>query len=289
MNEILRIRSMTESDFEFADSLRAIVNWNQTVEDWKRLLTLNPTGCFVAECNKTMAGTATTTRYGTDLAWIGMLLVHPEYRRKGIARTLLKTCVDHLSDVRCIKLDATPLGKPLYDQLKFHDEWALSRWELNGSPPEHSPSSHDGDFTARSLTQSDIESISTYDKQTFGVMRRELLESFLSSESIAYAEYIDSETPVGYAIVREGTRASYLGPIVADSVEIAERLVLGLAPRLSRKLIFWDIPDINSAATDLAKRMGFRKQRPLMRMYRGVNSFPGVPSKYFGIIDPSLG
>ena len=280
---------MSESDIKFADSLRAIVNWNQTVDDWKRVLTLNPTGCYVAECNNTMAGTATTTRYGKDLAWIGMLLVHPEFRRKGIARALLKTCVDHLSDVQCIKLDATPLGKPLYDQFGFHDEWPLTRWELEGSPSENRPSSHEADFITRSLTRDDIQSIGSFDKRTFGVLRKDLLESYICSESTTCAEFVNSTTPTGYAMIRRGSRASYLGPIVADSAAIAERLVLGLTTRAARELTFWDIPDINSAATVLAKSMGFRKQRPLMRMFRGANSFPGVPSKYFGIIDPSLG
>ena len=80
------LRLMSESDLSFADSLRAGAGWNQTPQDWQRLLALEPEGCFVAQWNDLLAGTVTTTRFGTKLAWIGMLLVHPQFRRRGIGK-----------------------------------------------------------------------------------------------------------------------------------------------------------------------------------------------------------
>jgi len=109
----LSLRLLRHKDLAFADSLRALVGWNQTFDDWERFLALEPDGCFLAECNGAPAGTATTLVYGPDLAWIGMALVHPDYRRRGIGRALLERCLEHLRvrEVRCVKLDATPLGK----------------------------------------------------------------------------------------------------------------------------------------------------------------------------------
>ena len=127
----IKIRPMARSDLAFADSLRALVGWNQTLNDWKRFLDLSPQGCFIAEWNGTCAGTATTLCYGGDLAWIGMVLVHPDFRGRGIGRALLNHCVAYLRGrgIRCIKLDATPQGKLLYDRLGFQEEWPLTRWE----------------------------------------------------------------------------------------------------------------------------------------------------------------
>ena len=131
MNAGLCLRLLVREDLPFADSLRALAGWNQTRADWERFLAAEPEGCFLAEWNGTPAGTATTIVYGQDLAWIGMVLVHPDYRRRGIGRVLLERCIEHLRvrGVRCIKLDATPLGKKVYDDLGFHDEWTLTRWE----------------------------------------------------------------------------------------------------------------------------------------------------------------
>ncbi|MCB1202766.1 MAG: GNAT family N-acetyltransferase, partial [Verrucomicrobiae bacterium] len=56
------------------------------------------------------AGTATTTSYASDLAWIGMVLVHPDFRRQGIGTALLERAIRHLREERrvtCVRLDAT--------------------------------------------------------------------------------------------------------------------------------------------------------------------------------------
>ena len=124
MSPPLHLRLMTANDLAFADSLRALAGWNQTRDDWRDLIALEPTGCFVAEWKGAPAGTATTTCYGKQVAWIGMALVHPECRRRGIGKALLNHCIAHLENrrIQCIKLDATPLGKTLYEQLGFRDE-----------------------------------------------------------------------------------------------------------------------------------------------------------------------
>src|SRR5437016_1608350 len=140
MKSEITLRQMTPADLTFADSLRALAGWNQTLDDWKRLLALSvidlslpdsEAGCFIAEWQGASAGTATTICYGNELAWIGMVLVHPDFRARGIGRALLNRCLEYLQHrgIRCIKLDATSQGKLLYDQLGFHEEWSLTRWE----------------------------------------------------------------------------------------------------------------------------------------------------------------
>src|SRR3954447_4671037 len=140
MRTEIHLRRMSESDILFADSLRASAQWNQTKRDWSRLLALSTrslgdvskeSGCFVAEWNGTPVGTATTICYGKALAWIGMLLVDPEFRGRGIGSALLNACLKYLHGrgIGCIKLDATPQGKLLYERLGFRAEWSLTRWE----------------------------------------------------------------------------------------------------------------------------------------------------------------
>src|SRR5437773_4937082 len=146
MKPEITLRAFTPSDLPFADSLRSIVKWNQTMNDWKRVLALSPQGCFIADWNGTAAGTATTISYGNELAWIGMVLVHPDFRGRGIGRALLNHCLEHLQTQKivCIKLDATPQGKLLYDQLRFRDEWALTRWECQAV--QNIPSRNDSEL-----------------------------------------------------------------------------------------------------------------------------------------------
>ena len=127
----LHIREMTLDDADCVTRLKDQVGWNQTADDIRRLIEYEPEGCFMAEVDSVPVGTVSTTSYGTRLAWIGMMLVLPEYRRRSIARRLMQSSIDYLQGrgVTCIKLDATPLGQPLYEQLGFHAEWGFQRWE----------------------------------------------------------------------------------------------------------------------------------------------------------------
>src|SRR5687768_13590418 len=106
------IRLMSKGDLPACEGLRAAAGWNQTRSDWQRFLDLSPRGCFVAELNRVVVGTVTTIRYGRELGWVGMLLVHAGARRQGIGESLLRAALNYLQNeqVRCVKLDATPLG-----------------------------------------------------------------------------------------------------------------------------------------------------------------------------------
>src|SRR6185369_2196058 len=125
----INIRLLFESDIPAAMQLKEAAGWNQTEEDWRRLLTLEPNGCFAAVKDGRLVGTTTTTTYGNDLAWIGMVLVDPQERRQGIARTLMNVAMDYLNGkVASVKLDATAQGKPVYEKLGFQVESQVEGW-----------------------------------------------------------------------------------------------------------------------------------------------------------------
>jgi len=108
------IRLLFESDIPAAMRLKEAAGWNQTEADWGRLLKLEPNGCFAAVENGQLVGTTTTTTYKEDLAWIGMVLVDPQHRRRGIATLLVETALAYLDGkVGVIKLDATAEGSPV--------------------------------------------------------------------------------------------------------------------------------------------------------------------------------
>jgi GNAT superfamily N-acetyltransferase len=49
------------------------------------------------------------------LAWVGMVLTHPEYRRRGFARRLISHALEYARErgVMTLKLDATSAGRRL--------------------------------------------------------------------------------------------------------------------------------------------------------------------------------
>ena len=287
MNSSLRLRLLTRADLPFADSVRALAGWNQTPDDWQRFLATEPDGCFLAEWSGAPAGTATTTVYGPELAWIGMMLVHPDFRRRGIGRALLQRCVEHLRGrgVRCIKLDATPLGKKVYDELGFKDEWTLTRWECARCHPRPTVVGS----RIRPWRDADDRGIDPLDSEAFGVTRNKIVRALAQQSRSALVLESQSGSFAGYGFIRSGSQALYLGPLVAGSAEAGVHLVDALVAQSAAQKIFWDIPDQNDAAVKCAKEHGFTAQRPLTRMYLGENSTPGDPQKQFALAGPELG
>lgn len=129
----MRVRRMTCEDIAAGMGLVRAAGWNQTEADWKRFLEIGPAGCFVAEAEGEVCGTAATIVYGNQLAWIGMVLVSPSQRGRGIGTELLKLALGYLDSQGplTIKLDATPQGRPIYERLGFEPECEIERWTLS--------------------------------------------------------------------------------------------------------------------------------------------------------------
>ena len=191
------IRRLTSADLDAVLRLVDLAGWNQTDRDLQCLLTLEPDGCFAAWADGRLVGTTTTTTYGTDLAWVGMVLVDPAYRRRGIATSLMETALDYLHwrGVKTIKLDATPEGRLVYEWLGFEAESSLERWAGTGVPAEDC-----FEITAR---PGKWEDIAPTDRSAFGADRSALMNALIT----------DSGPPLvdaggaAYAFARRGRRA----------------------------------------------------------------------------------
>ena len=274
------LRFANTDDIPAALELCRISGWNQLSEDWTRLLDYEPDGCFVAEVDGRLVGTVTTTRYGTSLAWIGMMLVHPDYRRRGIATMLMNRSLEYLQDrgVGCIKLDATPEGQHVYEQLGFSAEWSMRRWSRLGT------GQLDSKRPVKRSQPLDASSLGTYwemDRRGFGVDRSQWIQRLLPDSVVRYR-------PQALGLLRRGFLASYLGPLIASDVGDAKLVVRELVASTSDP-IFWDIPDPNLAAVDLAGELQFAPVRRLTRMWTGSEIIESDLRRLFALADPSTG
>ena len=269
-----RIRLLTQQDLGFAQSLRAIAGWNQTDRDWLRILEYSPEGCFLCEHDGQAVATATTVCYGNHLAWIGMVLVQPQFRRKGIATFLLEHCLDYLlhqKEVQCVKLDASPDGKEVYGKLGFQQEYELSRWA--GKSSLHSSESEMHSW----ICNNDL------DLKAFGINRQGYLKK-LKEDSLTICE-VDT----GLGMLRNGSNKKYLGPIIAQNPETGRSLVMTLLnTSASATPIYWDIPEDNVPAVELALELKFKRERTLNRMWLG-QPVPSDPTLQWAISGPETG
>ena len=278
---------MTESDLPSALRLKTIAGWNQTAADWQRFMDASPTGCFVGEVDGEVRGTVTTISFEHRFAWVGMVLVDPEYRSKGVGTTLLHTAIGHLDEakVRTVKLDATPQGKPLYEKLGFVTEYEIERWSLQ-RPAGRSAAE---DRRAESASAELAASLLQMDRESFGASRAELLKSLYRDAPDFTLEVRTNEALQAYAFGRRGSFADHLGPWIAKDADTARTLLLRFLARSIRETVIADCLNNNAMAVDLLKSFGFVCARPLTRMYRGPNEHPGRPESVCAIMGPEFG
>ena len=247
------IRLLFESDIPAAMELKEAAGWNQTEADWRRLLSLEPNGCFGAVKAGRLVGTTTTTIYD-ELAWIGMVLVDPQHRRQGIAAQLMSVALDYLKDkVRTIKLDATALGQPVYEKFGFEVESEIERWTGTASGRE-----------SQSDVVMDRAALLNLDRLAFNADRSKLIERLIDDSCVAPVFIRD-----GYALARSGTRKTYVGPVVASDPQVIETLLDRMLSQLRGREVYVDINKECMEDTRLLSDRGFVKERELIRMVKG--------------------
>jgi GNAT superfamily N-acetyltransferase len=284
----MRLRVMNEQDISDGLRLNTLSGWNQTAADWRRFLKNSPRGCFVMEHDGKVVGTATTINYENHFAWIGMVLVDPEYRKQGIGTALLERTIEYLdeSNVRIMKLDATPQGKPIYTKLGFVEEYEIERWVLKrpaGASSTMVPS------TCTGLDGMQRGRVLQLDKELFGADRSFLLRT-LCEEAAEFATAVwEGDLLQGYAFGRRGLFADHLGPWMARTRAAAENLLQCFLAKSSRETLIVDCMKPNSMAVELLSGCGFAATRPLTRMVRGPNAYPGRPDSFCGILGPEFG
>ena len=109
------------------------------------------------------------------------------------------------------------------------------------------------------------EKILALDQRAFGVRRERLLKGLLG-RSLRAVVHERSEAGFGYGMIREGSRAVYLGPVAAESAAGGIALIQDLLAQRPERAVFWDIANSNLAAGKLAQALGFSAQRPLLRI-----------------------
>lgn len=280
----IELRLLEMRDLAGAMRLKELARWNQMESDWRRLLRLEPRGCFCASLDGRLVGTTTTTTYGDELAWIGMVLVDPGWRRRGVATRLMRTALDYLKErVAAVKLDATPEGQPVYERFGFRVESLVERWMGTARV-----------FDARAATCETFEpsmrgELLALDREAFGADRSKLIESLLADACVAPVVASTGGRLTGYALARRGSDAAYVGPLVAFDAKQAATLLDGLLGQLAGQQIYVDLNTNFARGAEVLAARGFVKQRDLVRMAYGAQSGAASSATVFAIAGPELG
>lgn len=276
------IRTFLKEDIPFALAQTDREGWDCNAAFYETLLAHDPEGMFIATVNDTRAGLITTTKYERS-AWIGNLIVLPEFRKHSIGSELMNHVIQHLEsgNIRTIRLEADPLGINIYHRCGFQDEFDSPRFRIEDYKFEF-PSN------VEKLEKNELSEIAAIDAEAFGDLRISLLHLLFSNVAAAY-KIKKSETIAGYIVIQHSAAGYRLGPWIAKDKDTACDLLAAALNRTDSKPVILAIPGANSAGTKLLSESGFRQTPSSLRMVRGVVSATGIPEHVYGLASGAIG
>jgi GNAT superfamily N-acetyltransferase len=268
-------RAATRQDIPRAAALSSLVGWNQVEDDWALFLEQGEVRLLEEDAAAPLSATAAILPYGADLAWISMVLVRPDQRRRGLASALLRWAMQARPGIGCLALDATPAGRQVYGLLGFADVFGFARWSLPGRLPPQG-------VAVRPMTEADWPMVLALDAMAFGAPRAALLRGFATR---APAAALVAEG--GFVLARDGLRTPQIGPVVAQDEASARTLVAAARDALGREAVL-DVPDAAEGLAALLAAHGGARQRPFTRMALG--SMPSSDTaRSFVLAGPEFG
>ena len=276
------IRTFSRDDVEFALAQTEREGWDPTAELFETCLAHEPDGCFVAEAGDQRVGMVTTIRYG-QTAWIGNLIVPPEWRKQGVGRRLMSRAMAHLSErgVQTIRLEADPPGIRLYRRLGFVDELESLRFHHPGRRVQRQG-------MAERITQADLPAVAAFDADHFGDDRARLL-TLLCQYSEATYKLSGGGKIRGYAIATPSRIGIRIGPWLADDRDTAETLLQSILADKPDTAVILGVPDANGNAIILLESHGFRRLASSYRMFHGHRPHAGHPERVFANANGAMG
>jgi len=279
------LKQLLPSDLPFGHFLNTQAGWNQTASDWDLLLSLSPGGSFLACLNGQKAGTVTTIRYDDQFSWVGMVLVDPALRGRGIGTRLLQSAIEFAQPFGPVVLDATPKGRKLYQTLGFKDVCHLERLEIRELPVIDIVEN----IAVLPVEKQFLRNCINYDAVRFGASRSLLLESFFGRNPQYGYMAMKKDTLTGYCMGRSGIRFEHIGPVMADDLSTAKALFAQAAGHCRGRPVILDVMSDQVEWRSYFQEIGFKVQRPFIRMCLGDWLAQKDRSRQFAIAGPEFG
>jgi GNAT superfamily N-acetyltransferase len=238
-----------------------------------------------------LAGAVVLTRYGADLASVGMMLVAARYGRMGLGRALMEHLLAEAGDAT-VTLFATDLGKPLYDKLGFRtirrSAAFTGPFRADAEPAENTATgtADNSKMRTRPAAAADMASIIDVDKAAFGADRSRLLRRLPAFAG----QLLVLETGrgvAGFAAAWQNHTSTVIGPVVAPDGAAARLLIGDLAAGI-RGQVRLDLDPDRPELPAWAVRHGLQPAGLNAVMAYGDRPPPGDPARLFTPISIAL-
>jgi len=220
--------------------------------------------------------------YDQMYGFIGLYIVRPEFRGQGHGMALFNAALDYLG-ARTIGLDGVVERQADYTRSGFQAAYRNVRFRCVASGTQPLAEG------VMPLAEIPFEAVLRYDAALYPAPRQEFLRHWLIQPGTVALAKMDADRLAGYGVIRRAHEGHRIGPLFADNGDSARQLFFSLCACVEAGgPVFWDVPEINQAAVDLARRQGMDIVFEAARMYKGAA--PALPmERVFGTTTLELG
>lgn len=283
MSDKLKIRHLTETEIHIPLEMAMQEGWNPGIEDGPAFFAADPTGFLAGELDGQLVAVISAVRYEDSFGFIGFYICKREFRTRGYGHQIWHQAISYLG-ARLIGLDAVNEQTASYAEHGFRSVYRNIR--------QTGVSTCDVPMDPRiaPLGQGLYPSIRDYDARFFPAPRENFLKVWTAPmlETRRGFAFVDNGEVKGYGVIRRCHEGYKIGPLFADTPEIADTLFRALAGQVKGQFVILDTPEPNVAALLLAEKYELSPEFETFRMYRG--QAPDLPlDQIFGITTFELG
>ncbi|MDL2405309.1 GNAT family N-acetyltransferase [Rhizobium calliandrae] len=284
MKSTFAVRAMRAGELELALEWARQEGWNPGVDDALAFWEADPSGFFIGAIGEVPVGCISVVRYGESFAFLGLFIVHPEFRGQGYGKTLWNKGVAFAGN-RTIGLDGVATQQEYYRRNGFEVAYRTVRY---GGIPEMSDVD-EGGIDVGPVKQDKLEGLLRYDAGIFPGLRYSFLTAWCNAPEKRKSFIVGSGRKIrGYGTIRRCFEGYKIGPLFANSADVASALLAKLLPEAKGRPVYLDVPAENAAAIRLAETFGLSPVFETARMYRG--EAPEMPlGRVFAVTTLELG
>lgn len=255
------IQVMSRAQLDMAVDWAAKEGWNPGLNDAGLFHAADPHGFLVGLKDGEPAACIAVVRYGHRYGFLGFYIAAPGWRGKGLGFAIWQAGLQHLGE-RTVGLDGVVAQQGNYRKSGF--VLAHRNIRYGGLPKLTKPGIG---FT--DPARIGFDTLSTYDRRFFPAPRDAFLSDWLVAPGHRSLAVLQDGAVRGLGTIRPCREGHKIGPLYAETPQIAEALFCGLAEGCDGP-VFLDVPETNPAAVKLAESAGLTPAFETARMYKGA-------------------
>ncbi len=277
------IRQLRRPELDTVLDWAAAEGWNPGA-DADAFWACDPEAFLGVEQDGELIAAGAIVDYGGRLGYMGLFIVRPQFRGRGLGRELWyhrrDRLLERLQPGAPLALDGVKEMEPFYSAGGFrtvHDQHRMRVSSVVESVPARVRRIH-----------APTGSLPELDTRCFGAARPAFLRAWLAQPDHLCLAHVDDRLR-GYAVLRPCRVGYKVGPLFADSATVADELFRGLCADLPvGSQVFVDVPGVNSEALRWVTDRGGEEVFTCARMYYGPPPTTDW-SRVFGVTTLELG